>query len=82
MLKTYHCDGFRPVTTDSASDAARVFAERMARSKYGARGAVGALRCDSWSQDGRLHVFEAFVGRKSRLNDVDGCNYWLSVRTL
>lgn len=80
-MKTYNCKGFRPIKTDSASDAGHVFAERLARRLHGKAGRVVAFRCDSWTPDGRLHCFEAFIGYRSgeRGAETTGKNVWFNV---
>jgi hypothetical protein len=55
----------------SASDiAAKVLARRF----YGKSGAVGAIRCDSWREDGSAYSYEAFIGRGSKSGGINGHN--------
>jgi hypothetical protein len=61
-MKTYKSDGFRPVQARCMADAARIFAGRLARRHHGKRGHVVTFHCDSWSENGRMGVYEAFVG--------------------
>ncbi len=83
-MNTYHCNGFRPVRFDSpwgsVSDAARVFAERLAHRQYGKRGEVVTVRPDSWTEDRREHAFECFIGRPVKGNGTEGHNVWLYVK--
>lgn len=88
MTTTYHADGFRPIyqsadpfgDVQNASDAACIFANRLARRQYGKRGYARIVRPDSWSADGLSHVFETFIGKDSRYGG--GCvghNEWIYV---
>lgn len=76
-MTRFTCDGFRAVHAESASEAAHVFAERLARRKYGRLGRVGAL-----SQEGHTYhsiIYQTFIGsldRKSR--SISGHNEWLT----
>lgn len=65
-MKTYKCDSCRSIQASSLSEAARLAAERIARRNYGRRAEVGALRADSYSQDGSSFSYEAFIGRPNR----------------
>ena len=71
-------DGMRSVTAPSASDAARIFAGRMARKEYGRRGYVRSMRLNSWAENGQSHTFEAFIGRDVG-NACSGRNEWVYV---
>lgn len=71
------------VRTDEPDQAATV-AGILARRMYGARGTVGALRLDSWAQDGSSHTYEAFIGRSPTQAErrrgetgVTGRNVWI-----
>ena len=67
------------IRVDDPSDAARVFAGRTARADYGRRGCVGALRLDSWSEDGTFCSYEAFIGSPAVGGGVDGRNIQLHI---
>ncbi len=63
-----------------ARDAANILARRM----YGKRGTVVTLRLDSWSEDGKAHTWEAFIGREPTASErrkygpgVTGHNVWI-----
>lgn len=60
---TYTCSGFRAVKAAGATEAAEIFANRQARSDYGRRGYCRTLRLDCWTEDGRDHTYEAFIGK-------------------
>lgn len=83
MKIKYTCKGYRPIVMDTECEdinPARVFAERMARREYGRRGQVGALRLDSYTQDGTCSAYEAFIGAPaSDGNGIVGHNVWLCV---
>lgn len=68
-------DGF----VESARDAAVVFANRYARRVYGKRGHCRVIRLDSWTQDGRLSNFQAFIGIHNRDGSTTGGNIPLQV---
>jgi hypothetical protein len=77
-MTRYTCDGFRAVRTESATDAAYVFAGRLARRLYGRRGVVGSLRYDSGTRDGDMAVFSPFLGTCDD-NGIVGKNEWMHV---
>ena len=58
----YLAGGDMPTTVASALDAARIFAWRTARKRYGRRGRVATVHIDSWHQSRRYANFEAFIG--------------------
>ena len=76
--RLYKCDGFRSVTATDASEAASIFADRWARRLWGKRGYCHHARLDSWSESGRFHHFEAFIGTPEG-NGCTGKNVWLTV---
>ena len=84
---TYHADGQRPIRkSDDAfgiqnvADAARVFADRLARRTFGRKGYARTIRPDSWTQDGRNYTFEAFIGvDREHGRETVGRNVWLYV---
>jgi hypothetical protein len=87
-MTTYTCDNFKPIRygdecgqiiIETAKDAARVFAARYARKMFGKRGTATAIRADSWTQDGRIHNFQAFVGRHTSNGGVSGRNEYFTV---
>lgn len=81
-MPRFTSDGLAPVQAKSAEEAAEIFANRLARREFGRRGYCRTLRLDSWTRDGTLHVFEAFIG-KSLPGDpftTAGHNSWIRVR--
>lgn len=88
-LMRYYCDGFRPVECDSAKEAATIFATRQARREFGRTAYCRTLRLDSWTGNGVVTTFEAFVGRDlfqltrnpSDRGTTTGHNVWLVVTT-
>lgn len=74
MNAKYYADNHRGVTSDFASEAAQIIAERKARALFGKSGQVGACRIDSWSEDGRIHECEAFIGYRSGPAETTGRN--------
>ena len=84
-MARYVCGGFRAVEADGPTDAAQVFAGRLARRRYGRSGIVGTLRRDSWTEDGASVTFESFIGHPAERGgsmsrgDIVGSNEWLHV---
>ena len=79
MTETFFCPGHRRITAEDAEAAARVFAGREARREYGRRAYVRVLRLDNWTENGRSHTFEAFIGRDVAQNQCSGRNVWIHV---
>jgi hypothetical protein len=80
-LATFRADGFRDVQAESAREAAEIFATRQARRDYGRNGHCRTIRLDSWTEGGKSHMFEAFIGRPVRgENATSGRNVWVYVR--
>ena len=75
----YRCDNHRMIEADTASQAASVFALRKARTQYGKTAQVGALRLDSYSSNGLVYNFDAFIGYPVGRNQTAGCNVRFTV---
>jgi len=73
-MNTYRSPGFRNVTASSMSEAAEIFAARAARSAYGRNGYARTCTLGSWSQDGSLGEYSAFIGYSSGRNETTGHN--------
>ena len=65
----YSCDNHRPIYSkdlalhpEGAMGVGEIFAGRKARAEFGRRGHVRACRVDSFSTDGRVERYEAFIG--------------------
>jgi len=54
--------GLRAVFADGLGEAAAIFAARLARKSYGARGDVRALSVSSYAADNTLAEYSAFIG--------------------
>ena len=80
MKTTYISNGFRSVQAETMKEAAAIFAKRAARKTYGSRGDVRTCNVGSYSQDGTLAEFSAFVGL-TRGNETTGHNIQFTVRT-
>lgn len=86
-MTTFHADGFQPVKrsdeVQNVRDAADIFADRLARRKFGKRGYARIVRPDSWTQNGKWHSFETFIGTDQRgpggSTETVGRNEWLYV---
>lgn len=80
MTKIYTADGFRPVEAETMSEAANIFASRLARREYGKSG-VSHANQNSYSRDGLMGQYQAFVGRYDRKSrSSTGDNVWITVR--
>lgn len=87
-MATYTCDNFKSVRTgeehsyiliENGKDAARVFAQRLARKQYGKRGTVAAVRMDCYAENGSYANYEVFIGRSNDERGVTGHNEYLTV---
>jgi len=88
MTKTYRAEGFRPVRqsadqfgeVQNVTDAATVFANRLARREYGRSGYARIVRPDARTEDGSSHTFEVFIGIDGPQHGTTvGRNEWLHV---
>ena len=84
-MKKYTTSGCQAVTAENMSEAAEIFAGRMARKKYGKTGYCRTCNLESWSQDQTLGEFNAFIGYtpagKHNRGTTVGGNIRFSVRT-
>ena len=64
----YICDGFDAIDAASISHAARIFAKRIARQKYGRNGRCRALRLRT-ERGGQGASFEALLGTHPSANE-------------
>lgn len=91
-MTTYTCGNFKSVRqgyeyesgggywiVDSASDAARIFANRLARRQFGRKGYCHHVRLDSRREDGQMGIFEVFIGYPAEGGGTQGHNEWLNV---
>jgi hypothetical protein len=70
----------------TSENPARDAADILARREFGRRGVVVTFRLDSWSEDGKSHTYEAFIGRSPTAaearkygNGITGRNVWIYV---
>lgn len=77
----YSAKGYRSVKANSAGEAAGIFADREARKRFGKRGYAHHVRLDSWTGDGSLHTYQAFVGVPEKGGGMSGNNIWIHVYT-
>lgn len=69
------CENHRPViTTDDLREAAEIIANRKARALYGKTGYARTCTLESWSEDGKIGEFNAFIGYRTGLNQTTGRN--------
>jgi hypothetical protein len=68
---------FRAVEADRASDAAEIFAARLARRAFGRRGVAVTVRPNG--SGGRTSHWDVFVGTSCRGGGYAGRNEWLYV---
>lgn len=80
-MAKFIASGFRAVTAADAREAAEIFATRAARRAYGRRAYCRTLRLDSWTQDGRQHNYQAFIGRDvpGQRGATSGRDEWICV---
>jgi hypothetical protein len=64
---------------ETGQDAAREFANRIARNKFGKRGYCHHVRLNCWTEDGRSGNYEAFIGVPAQGGGTNGHNIWLTV---
>jgi hypothetical protein len=84
----YVCTGYRPIrhngdTVRSIDDAARIFAGRLAREKYGSAGRVASIRQDTSPRNLRYANYEVYIGRSAGVGGegqkASGRQIWLVV---
>jgi hypothetical protein len=79
-MPTFRSEGFRDVQAESAREAAEIFATRQARREYGRNGHFRTMRLDIWTENGRSHTFEAFIGKPvPGERATSGHNVWIYV---
>jgi hypothetical protein len=61
-MKKYTTSGCQAVKAESMSEAAEIFAGRIARKKYGKTGYSRTCNLESWSEDQTLGEYNAFIG--------------------
>ena len=82
-MKTYNTNGCRDVTAESMRDAAAIFANRLARKRYGRWAYARTCVQQAHSQDGTLGEYSAFVGTAGRERGTTvGSNINFTVRAL
>ena len=83
QMKTYKTEGMRPIRAESAADAAKLFADRLARREYGKKGYGRPIRLDGHAADGSWSAYEAFIGYtpagEHNSSATVGRNVWFSV---
>ena len=82
-MKTYITAGCVAVMAEDMSEAAEIFANRIARKNYGKRGYCRTCNLNSWSRDHSLGEYQAFIGYtpagKHNRNSTAGNNIRFSV---
>ena len=61
-MKKYTTSGCRSVTAENMTEAAEIFAARMARKEFGKSAYCRTCNVESWSQEGSLGEDQAFIG--------------------
>lgn len=74
MNQKYTCENHIPVTAETMKDAAETIANRKARAAYGRRGYARTCNLESWSEDGSIGEFSAFIGYSSGQGETTGHN--------
>lgn len=79
MNDLFTCDEkLRPVRAEGLSDAAHIFARRMARREFGKRGDVRTCTMGSYAQDYSFAEFSAFIGT-TKGNETTGRDIQITV---
>jgi hypothetical protein len=78
-MNTYRSPGHRDVTAADMKEAAEIFAARKARAAYGRAGYARTCNLESWSQDGTLGEFNAFIGVTTGQHETTGSNVFFTV---
>lgn len=80
MATIYEHTGEGPVVTRATS--AKHAADIIARREFGKRGFCRTIRLDSYTRDGSVHTYEAFIGRPVRgeRGTTTGRNVWIYER--
>ena len=74
VTSKFLCNGFRAVRAESLSEAAEIFASRMARRAYGRNGYVRTCNQGSYAQDMSLAEYFAFIGYSTGCDETTGHN--------
>ncbi len=77
-MAVYVCKGFHAVEADSAIGAAQIFAERLARRRFGGRGYGRIVLLETSAEEVGCE-FEAQIGKDVRPNSWAGRNVRLYV---
>lgn len=76
----FRADNLRPIKAKTLDSAANIFADRIARAKYGKSGYCRICRLNSWSSDGRSATYQLFIGHDgSQIGTTVGRNIWITV---
>jgi hypothetical protein len=76
----FTCENHRPVSgVESMHEAAEIFAARKARALFGRSGYARTCNLESYSQDGTLGEYNAFVGYSTGRNETTGRNVRFTV---
>jgi hypothetical protein len=78
-VNTYLCSGMRNVKAEGMREAAQIFADRMARRKWGKRGIAFSPNMGGYDPRMRFAEFTAFVGYKSGQSETTGSNIHFTV---
>ncbi len=73
-MNKYTCNEFKGVTAESIKEAAKIFATRAAKRKYGRAAYCRTCTMGSYAEDGRLAEFSAFIGYTTGQNETSGNN--------
>jgi hypothetical protein len=78
-MSTYLSPGHKSIAADSMQEAAQIFADRKARKIFGKSGYCRTCLLGSWSQNGEMGEFSAFIGYSTGANETAGINVNFSV---
>lgn len=73
-MNKYTCSGFNSVEAETMSEAAKIFATRAARRRYGRSAYCRTCTQQSYAQDMSLAEYSAFIGYSTGRNETSGGN--------
>lgn len=81
-MNTYQCHGHRKVVAETIKEAAKIFAERQARRRYGRSAHCRTCTMGAYAQNGKFAEFSAFIGYiadRREPNTTTGTNFNFTV---
>lgn len=79
FMHHYTCEGLRGVRCNDKTEAANIFADRLAKKKYGRTAYARTLRINAWNSTST--EYGAFVGVRTGNHETTGSNIHFTVHT-